>query len=140
MRPGAREHTVAGRPAIDSPGYLGSLDGEGVRTLASWLAVEGLRVGEFIEVVDRAYALAPPACGTAARSFVKKGGRHFAATYARRKRRFAGLAVALEAARLSGALPGEVALHELRPLAGPSLPAVSVGELIEVLEGYRLIR
>jgi len=116
---------------------LRSLDGKGVRTLAAWLAVEGLHVSEFMEVVDRAYAVAPTACRAESRSFVMRLGRRSAERYARRKQRFAGLAVALEHARISGASPGDVALHELRPLAARSAHAQPVSELIAILERYR---
>ncbi len=128
---------MADPTGLDWPDYLRSLNENGVRALAMWLVAEGLDASEFMEVVDRAYAIAPEASRQESRSFVTQRGRPVAALYARRKHRFAGLAAALEQARVSGALPGDVALNELRPLAAPSLHARSVAELIAVLERGR---
>jgi hypothetical protein len=111
--------SMADVAGVDWPGYFRSLPAGEARALAAWLAAEGLAVGEFMEVVDRAYATAPEAWRGRSRPFVARRGRVAAAAYARRKRQCAGLLAALDEALISGALPGDVASRELRPCAPP---------------------
>jgi hypothetical protein len=100
---------------LDWVGYFRSLSDEEMRALAVWLAAERLEVGEFMEVVDRVYARTSNEWRGQASVFVDWFGRPDASEYARRKWRFAELMAALEEARMSGALAGDVALEELKP-------------------------
>jgi hypothetical protein len=101
---------------LDWVGYFHSLSDGEMLGLAAWLAAERLEVGEFMEVVDRAYAQASDARRCQSPVFMAWFGRPAAMRYARRKRRFSGLMAAQEEARMTGALPGDVALDELTPL------------------------
>jgi hypothetical protein len=102
---------------VDWPGYFRGLRESDARTLSAWLAAEGLAVGEFMEIVDRAFAAAPDAWHGRSRPFVARFGRAAAAAYARRKRQCPGYLAALEEALISGARPADVAARELRPCA-----------------------
>jgi len=128
---------VADPRGLDWPGYLCSLDEEGGRALAIWLAAEGLQVGEFMEVVDRAYAAAPTAWQSQSRPFITEMGRPTAEAYARCKHRFAGLVAALEEALLSGAMAGDVSPQELRPLPTPPMHTRPVALVSATLERAR---
>ncbi len=121
----------------DWPGYFSSLRDDDVCALAIWLAANGLDVGEFMEVVDRAFAAAPARWQAQSQRYVARCGRLAAHAYARRKRRFAGLMATLEAAHISGALPGDVAPRELRPLALPWTRRRHPDELLGALERVR---
>lgn len=50
---------MADQPNVDWSGYIGGLREGDLCALAIWLADEGLGVGEFMEIVERAYATAP---------------------------------------------------------------------------------
>ncbi len=104
---------------LDWVGYFRGLSADEVRELAAWLAAEFLEVGEFMEIVDRGYAQASEEWRGRSRAFAAQCGRPVAKGYARRKRRFAELMAALEEARMSGALPGDVAPQELQPIRLP---------------------
>jgi hypothetical protein len=99
--------------------HLRCLSDDEIRELAAWLVAELLQVGEFMEIVDRAYARAPGEWRRLAPPFVARIGRPVAAAYARRKLRFGELVAALEDARASGALPGEVDPRELQSVPSP---------------------
>lgn len=118
---------------LDWVGYLHSLSDAQMRELAVWLASELLRVGEFMEIVDRAYAQSPEQWRGRAPAFVAQAGRPVARGYARRKRRFAELMAALEEANMRGALPGDVAPHELHLPQVPWTEPQTVEELLGVL-------
>jgi len=128
---------VADPTGLDWPGYLCSLDEEAGRALAIWLAAEELKIGEFMEVVDRAYAAAPTAWQSQSRLFMTEMGQPLAAAYARRKHRFAGLVAALEEALLSGAMAGDVSPQELRPLPTPPMHRRPIAQVIATLERAR---
>lgn len=102
---------------IDWPAYARGLDQADRRDLARWLAAQDLGHGEFMEIVDRAYARTSGRKLARPRRFVVWVGRPAAEVYARRKRMFARRMAALEEALISGALPGEVAAQELEPAA-----------------------
>jgi hypothetical protein len=127
---------MAGVAGFDWPGYFRSLDDDEARALARWLAAESLGVGEFTEVVDRAYAAAPDQWQGQPRPFVAQFGRPAAQAYARRKRGFAGLA-ALEEALMSGALPGDVAPLELQTRASSYTRQRQADKLLSALERAR---
>jgi hypothetical protein len=115
-------------------GYFRTLQDDDLRALATWLAAQRLQVGEFMEVVDLAYAKAPARWQGKTHAFVKVIGRPAASSYARRKRHFGKLMLMLEAAMMSGALPGEVSPEELDlpvPIQAEPLP---VAELVSALE------
>jgi hypothetical protein len=97
--------------------YIHTLDEHAAVDLATWIAITGLEAGEFMEVVDRAYAVAPAHWQCQPEAFLLGIGRPAAEAYARRKREFARLLVLVEAARISGALPGDVAPQELQASA-----------------------
>jgi hypothetical protein len=124
---------MADLTGVDWTNYLRALRADEVRLLATFLAVEGVQLGEFMEVVDHAFAGTPGACRARQRSFVTRIGQPLVQNYARRKRRYAGLASAFEQARISGAFPGDVAPHELRPLAIASRTR-SVADLVAIIE------
>lgn len=105
---------------FDWRGYVGSLRADELIDLATWLAAIDLRIGELIEIVDRAYAVAADRWRGRPRHFMTCVGRPAAEAYVRRKRSFAGLMAALEDALVSGALPGEVAPAELQRCFGAS--------------------
>jgi hypothetical protein len=121
----------------DWPGYFRSLPDDDACALAIWLAAKGLDVGEFMEVVDRAYAAAPAHWDGQWQRYVAQFGRLAANAYARRKRRFAGLMATLEEALISGALPGDVAPQELRASALPWTKRRQPEELLCALERVR---
>jgi hypothetical protein len=128
---------MANNEDLDWPDYWQSLDEDGVGALASWLAAEDLQVGEFTDVVDRAYAAAPTLWRTRARYFVPQVGRPSAEAYARRKHQFFGLMAAFHEALLSGALPGDVAPHQLRPTQPSSRERRAVAILAAAIEHAR---
>src|SRR6266536_5454397 len=119
---------------LNWPGYVRSLQDDELRALATWLAAKGLGVGEFMEVVDRAYAVATAQWRWQSQHYVAQCGRRAANVYARRKRRFARLMATLEDALISGALPGEVAPQELQPSALPWTKRRQPDELVAALE------
>jgi hypothetical protein len=119
------------------PGYMRSLQDDEVRDLAIWLTVSGLDVSEFMEVVDRAYAVAPACWRGQSHRYVARFGRRAASIYARRKRRFARLMATLEEALISGALPGEVTPQELRLCTLPWTKRREPGEVLSALERVR---
>jgi len=119
---------------IDWPRYFRALPDDDVRALATWLGAQGLQVGEFMEVVDRVYATAPRRWRGRTEVFVSVVGRPTARSYAQRKRHFGRLMAMLEAAMVSGALPGDVAPQELDlPVAIQTEPR-PVDELLAALE------
>ncbi len=119
---------------LDWPGYFRSLPKDDVRALATWLGAQGLQVGEFMEVVDRVYATAQRRWRGRTEVFVSVVGRPTARSYAQRKRHFGRLMAMLEAAMVSGALPGDVAPQELDlPVAIQTEPR-PVDELLAALE------
>jgi len=128
---------MADLEGFDWPGYLRGLQDHEALALAIWLAVEGLRVGEFIEIVDHTYAAAGGKWPGPPESFVAQFGRAAAHAYAQRRRRFAGLTAVLEEALLSGAFPGDVAPQELDLRALPHLRRRQVEELLGALERAR---
>ncbi|HLZ23333.1 MAG TPA: hypothetical protein VKQ30_14540 [Ktedonobacterales bacterium] len=117
--------------------YFHCLSNEEIRELASWLAAECLEVWELMDIVDRVYAQAPDDWRRRSPAFVTRCGRPVVEGYARRKRRFAELMTALDEACLRGALPGEVALEELRPLHLPGSKPRPVEDLLGELERAR---
>jgi hypothetical protein len=122
---------------LDWPRYFRTLPENDVRALATWLGAQGLRVGEFMEVVDRVYATAPRRSRGHTDIFVSVVGRPTARSYAQRKRHFGRLMAMLEAAIVSGALPGDVAPQELdRPVVIQTEPR-PVDELLAALEQRR---
>jgi hypothetical protein len=124
---------------FDWPGYVGSLQDAEARALACWLAKEGLRMGEFVEIIDRAYAAAPASWQGRWQHFMLRVGRPAAEGYACRKHGFIRLMALLEQALMSGALPGEVAPQELdlAVLPRPEQPQVQVEELLGALARLR---
>jgi hypothetical protein len=128
---------MAGLACFDWPRYLSGLaDGE-ARALATWLAAEGLDLGEFMDVVDRAYATAPARWRARPRPFLARLGRPAVEAYARRKRRFAHLLATLEEALVAGALPGEVAPEELRLPVSPHTEHRRAADHLAALERAR---
>jgi hypothetical protein len=128
---------MGGLPGFDWSGYFRSLEDRDVRALATWLAAEGLDVGELMEVVDRSYAEAPGHWRGQSHRYLAQVGRLAATLYARRKRRFAALMATLEEALISGALPGDVAPGELRLPTRPWTKRREPGELISTIERVR---
>ena len=125
---------MADSTGFDWPGYFHRLQDDEEHALAIWLAAEDLGVGEFMEIVERAYAAAGDHWHGRPRPFVERIGRPIAETHARRKRRFGQLTAMLEEARLSGALPGEVAAHELQLPVPPWMKQHRAEELLAALE------
>ncbi|HEY3110114.1 MAG TPA: hypothetical protein VGL23_15225 [Chloroflexota bacterium] len=123
---------------FDWAGYLGRLCPQETRLLAGWLAAQGLGVGEFIEIVDRAFGAAPDPDREPPARFLVLVGRPAAERYARRKHRFAALMAMLEQALASGALPGEVAAQELQLPAPSYLAPRQAEELLGALARARL--
>ena len=91
-----------------------------------------------MEIVDRAYAIAPDYRRGPSKGFVAQVGWPAATAYAQRKRRFAGLTATLEDALVSGAFPGEVALDELQPAAPSPATQRRESDLLEAMD--RIIR
>jgi hypothetical protein len=119
---------------LDWTAYFRARSAEEIRTLATWLEAQGLQVGEFLDVVDREYATAPRPWRDRTEAFVRLIGRPAAQRYAQRKRHFGRLMALLEAAMLSGALPGDVAPEELDlPVVIPIRPR-PIHELLDALE------
>jgi hypothetical protein len=106
---------MANTASLSWPRYFRSQSADEVLALAVWLDRNGLKVGEFMEVVDRAHAVAPERWSGQPQRSLAELVRASAATYAERKRRFAAFMTAFEDALSSGAFPGDVALQELRP-------------------------
>ncbi len=122
---------------LDWVGYFQSLsDGETLE-LAAWLAAERLDLGEFMEVVDRMYAGIPDEWRCQSPVFMAWFGCPGAMRYARRKRRFSELMAAQEEARMSGALPGDAAPDELRPLQPRWTKTLSPEKVLGALECAR---
>ena len=119
---------------IDWPRYVRTLPDDDVRALATWLGAQGLQVGEFMEVVDRVYATAPWRWRGRTDVFVCMVGRPTAMSYAQRKRHFGRLMAMLEAAMVSGALPGDVAPQELDLPVAIQIEPRPVDELLAALE------
>lgn len=122
---------------IDWVSYFHRLSTDEIHELATWLAAERLEVWELMDIVDRAYAKEPDDWRRQSPAFVASCGRPAVEGYARRKRRFVELMAALDAARLSGALPGEVALEDLQPLRLPGTEPRPVADLLDELERAR---
>jgi hypothetical protein len=120
---------------IDWVDYFRRLSDDELHELATWLAAESLTVGEFTDLVDRLYRQVADEWQGRSQAFVVRCGRPLVEAYARRKRRFAGLLAALEEARMSGALPGDVAFQELQPL--PQAAPRTAEELLQALERAR---
>ena len=125
---------MADLAGLDWPGYFRTLPEDEVRALATWLGAQGLQVGEFMEVVDRVYASAPRRWRVQADVFVRVVGRPTAGSYAQRKRHFGRLMAMLEAAMVSGALPGDVAPQELDLPVAIEIELRPVDELLATLE------
>jgi len=119
---------------VDWPIYFRGLQEDEARALAVWLAAEGLAVGEFMEIVDRAYAAAPDQVPWRSHQFPSRFGRPVAKAYALRKRQCAGLTAALEEVLISGAFPGDVALQELDLSASPWTTQRPAEDLLRALE------
>ncbi len=128
---------MADSRGLDWPDYLHSLQDDDIRVLACWLAAEGLLVGEFMEVVDRAYAAAPEPWRAQTQAFMIQIGQPAAERYVLRKRRFTRLMAMLEEALASGALAGEVAPQELELSVPPQPMPRSVKTLLDMLEHAR---
>jgi hypothetical protein len=128
---------MANNEGLDWPDFWQSLDEDGAGALARWLAAEELRVGEFMEVVDRAFVDAPETWRRRSRDFVTQIGRPSAEVYARRKHQFIGLMVAFQDALLCGALPGDVAPHQLRPTLTPPRQIRPAANLLAAIQRVR---
>lgn len=122
---------------MDWGDYFHRLSDDEIRELATWLAAECLEVWEFMDIVDRAYAQASDDWHERPPAFVASRGRPAVEGYARRKRRFAELTTALDEACLCGALPGDVAPEDLRPLRSPKTEPRPVEDLLSALERAR---
>lgn len=122
---------------FDWIGYFHSLSDDEMRHLANWLVAERLHLGEFMEVVDRVYARASDEWRGQPSVFVVWHGRAGAEDYARRKRRFAELIAALDEARMTGALPGDVAPDELGLSPPCRAEAPSIREVLGALQFAR---
>lgn len=122
---------------FDWVGYFHSQSDDEIHELAAWLAAERLNVGEFMEVVDRVYARTSDEWRGQASVFVAWFGRQDAQEYARRKRHFAERMAALEEAGMTGALSGDVAPEELKPLQPRWADAPSAETTLRALEGAR---
>jgi hypothetical protein len=120
---------------IDWVDYFHRLSDDELRELAAWLADEYLTVGEFTDLVDRIYRRAADEWRGRSLTLVASYGHYVIEEYARRKRRFAELLAALDDARMSGALPGDVAPEELQPLR-QTAPRTAE-DLLHVLERAR---
>jgi len=125
---------MADQVGLDWPAYFRALAEDDARALASWLGAQGLQVGEFMEVVDRAYATWPEQWRGRPDEFIGLVGRHTAVSYAFRKQHFARLVAMLEEAMASGALPGEVAPQELDFPVKVQAERRSVQQLLAALE------
>jgi hypothetical protein len=130
---------MANTASLNWPRYFRTLSADEIFVLAVWLDRNGLKVGEFMEVVDRAHAVAPERWSGQPRRSLAELVRASAGTYADRKRRFAALMTAFEDALSSGAFPGDVAPQELRPSppgeAGHRQTAALVGALERAARG-----
>ncbi len=124
-------------PAFDWLRYFHGLTGDQAHDLAAWLAAHDLDMGEFMEIVDRSYALAPDYWHGEPHHFIARVGARTAAAYGQRKRRFAALMTALEDALVSGAFLGEVARDELLPAAPSPVGRRGELELLSMLERMR---
>jgi hypothetical protein len=125
---------MAEQVGLDWPGYFRTLPAGDAREFATWLYAQGLQLGEFMDVVDRAYATWPRPWRAGQDAFIALAGRQTATSYAFRKRYFARLVALLEEAMATGALPGEVAPQELDlPVRMQTQPR-SVDELLAALE------
>ena len=117
--------------------YFQQLSDDELRELATWLAVEFVKVSEFTDIVDREYAQTSDEWHGRSGAFVGCRGRPAVEEYARRKRRFPELLAALEDAYMRGALLGEVAPEELQPLCQARVAPRTTEELLGVLERVR---
>ena len=122
---------------LDWLGYFHSLSDDEMRKLASWLVAKHLHVGEFMEVVDRVYTQAADEWGGQPALFIVWHGRSAAEGYARRKQRFTELIAALDEARMTGALPGDVAPEELEFTQSRQAETPSIGEVLGAIEYAR---
>lgn len=122
---------------LDWGDYFHTLSDDDIRDLAGWLATECVELWEFMDIVDRTYMQTADVWRGQLPAFVARSGRPAVARYARRKRRFAELAITLDEARVRGALPGEVAPEELQLLQAPGTRQQSMEELLGVLERAR---
>jgi hypothetical protein len=121
---------------IDWPDYFHCLSPDQMHELATWLTAQFLKVSEFTDLVDRAYAQTPDEWRGRSPTFVTWFGRPMVERYALRKRGFAEL-MALDDAYMSGAFPGEVASRELQPLRLPEAEHRSVDDVLSALERIR---
>ena len=128
---------MANLAGIDWSKYFRGLQDEEARALADWLTGENLGVGEFMEIVDRAYATAPDYWHGRLQPFVAHVGRPAAEGYARRKRQGTRLLAMLEQALMSGALLGEVAPEELDLSVVPRIEQRHVERVLGALERLR---
>ena len=119
---------------IDWCDYFHHLSSNQIVELATWLAAEYLKVSEFTDIVDRVYAQASDEWHRQPPAFIDGYGRPIVARYAHRKRGFAEHQAALEDARMSGALPGDVGSGELRPLRLPGIETRSVDDVLSALQ------
>lgn len=106
---------MANTASLNWPRYFHSLLEDEAYALAAWLERNDLTVGEFMEIVDRAHAVAPERWSGQSRRSPGELERASVETYAGRKRRFAALMTAFEDALSSGAFPGDVVPQELLP-------------------------
>ena len=98
---------------LDWSRYFRGLPTADARALAGWLSSRGLRLGEFMEIVDRAYATSGYRWRGRSDAFVSLVGTPMAERYAHRKHRVSMLVALREEALASGAFPREVAASDL---------------------------
>ena len=122
---------------IDWCDYFHCLSDEQLRELAAWLAARFLKVSEFTDILDRAYAQSSDERRGPSPTFIASYGRSVVERYAQRKRGFAELMAALEDATMSGAFPGDVAAQELLPFRLPRSEPQSVEAVLRALERVR---
>ncbi len=122
---------------IDWCDYFHCLSDDQMRELATWLAAEFLKVGEFTDIVDRVYAQAPDEWRGRSPAFVASYGKPIMERYARRRLGFTEIMAAVEDAKMSGALSGDFASQDLQPLRLPRPEPRSVEDTLSVLERMR---
>ena len=120
---------------IDWRTYFRRLSKDQMRELARWLAAEFLRVSEFTDILDRFYTQVADEWHGRSSAFIASYGWSLVERYACRKRGFAELMAAREEADMSGALPGDVASAELRPLS--RVEPHSEDDVLRMLERVR---